>query len=60
MSKKLSISADTIALKFAPVGEKEAFLKGLCLSPEQGRAALETTPQQSGSGGSIFGKLFGR
>lgn len=53
---KASTSAETISLKFAPVGENEAFLKGLCLSPEQERAAI--AQQRSGSGG-LLGKLFG-
>jgi len=53
---KASTNAETISLKFAPVGEKEAFLEGLCLSPEQERAAIAR--QQSGSGG-LLGKLFG-
>lgn len=53
---KASTSAETISLKLAPVGEKEAFLKGLCLSPEQERAAI--AKQRSGSGG-LLGKLFG-
>ena len=53
---RASTSAETISLKFAPVGEKEAFLKGLCLPPEQERAAI--TRQQSSSGG-LLGKLFG-
>jgi hypothetical protein len=53
---KASASAKTISLKFASVGEKEAFLKSLCLSPEQERTAIAR--KQSGSGG-LLGKLFG-
>lgn len=53
---KASTSADTISLKFAPVGEKEVFLKGLCLSPEEERAAIE---KQSRSSGGFFGRLLG-
>jgi len=56
-ASKTSTSADTISLQFAPVGEKEAFLNGLCLSPEQERAAIE---KQFRSGGGLLGKLFGR
>lgn len=52
---KASTSAETISLKLAPVGDKETFLKVLCLSPEQERAAIA---RQQGSGG-ILGKLFG-
>jgi hypothetical protein len=57
---KASNSADTILLKIAPVGEKEAFFKGPCLSSEEERAAIEKAQQQSGSGGTILGKQFGR
>lgn len=53
---KPSTCAETISLKFAPVGEKDAFLNGLCLSPEQERAA--GARQHSGSG-CFLGKLFG-
>jgi hypothetical protein len=55
---KASTCADTIKLQFAPVGDKEAFLKGLSLSPEQERAALEKARGQSSGG--LLGKLFGR
>ena len=60
---KASTSADTIKLQFAPVGEKEAFLKGLSLSPEQTRAAIEqgrVHQVPSPSAGRFFGKLFRR
>lgn len=60
---RASTSADTIKLQLAPIGEKEAFLKGLSLSPEQTRAAIEqgrVHQVPSSSGGRFFGKLFGR
>lgn len=53
---KASTSAKTISLKIAPVGDKEAFLKGLSLTPEEERAAIAR--QQQGSGG-FLGRLFG-
>ena len=60
---KASTSADTIKLQLAPIGEKEAFLKGLSLSPEQTRAAIEqgrVHQVPSSSAGRFLGKLFGR
>jgi hypothetical protein len=60
---KGSTSADTIKLQFAPVGEKEAFLRGLSLSPEQTRAAIEqgrVHEVPAPSAGRFFGKLFKR
>jgi len=54
---------DTFTLKIAPVGDKEAFLKGLSLSQEQLQAAAQAgrvheVPVQRGGG--FLGKLFGR
>ena len=54
--KAAQTSIDTFKLQIAPVGEKEAFLKGLSLSPEEERVAIAR--QRSGSGG-FLGKLFG-
>ena len=61
--KAAKTSIDTFKLQIAPIGDKEAFLKSLTLSPEQERSALEAgrvhqVPPQSGGG--FFGKLFGR
>jgi hypothetical protein len=53
---KSSTSAETISLEFSIVSGKQAFLKGLCLSPWQKRAARAR--QQPGSG-NLLGKLLG-
>jgi hypothetical protein len=61
--KAAQTDIDTFKLQIAPVGDKEAFLKGLSLSQEQLQAAAnagrvhEVPVQRSGG---FLGKLFGR
>jgi hypothetical protein len=59
---KAAENAPTISLQFAPVGDREAFLKMLTLSEEQEQEAIAAGRVHgvpTGSGG-ILGKLFGR
>jgi len=61
--KTAQTDVDTFKLQLAPVGNKEAFLDGLTLSPEQQQQALEqgrvhVVPPSSGGG--FLGKLFKR
>jgi hypothetical protein len=61
--KAAQTDIDTFKLQLAPVGDKEAFLKGLSLSNEQVQAAaaagrVHELPTQRGGG--FLGKLFGR
>ena len=60
--KAAKTSIDTFKHQIAPVGDKEAFLKGLTLSPEQERTAFEEgrVHQVPPPGGGFLGKLFGR
>jgi hypothetical protein len=61
--KAAKTSIDTFKLQIAPVGDKEVFLNGLTLSPDQERAAFEQGRVHQvplPSGGGFFGKLFGR
>jgi hypothetical protein len=61
--KAAQTDVDTFKLQLAPVGDKEAFLKGLSLSQDQVQAAAaagrvhEVPVQRSGG---LIGKLFGR
>lgn len=61
--KAAKTSIDTFKLQIAPVGDKEAFLKSLTLSPEQEQTAFKEGRVHQvplPSGGGFLGKLFGR